>query len=534
MEMHDSALPSVVDDLGLSPLAHVKHWLRYEAAWFLASLTGHVVVLLVVLLVLSNFGTRKQDETFPPEEFDAAMIEPKDNSDTLVHIDATIIPSTPEPPPPATDITQYDPPPSIGGESESNETSPNAGGRRGKEGVLVPGTTGERQEVSIGCWGNNDPYRFGKGNGPTGPLAGTPLRQRGTPRPGTGITPQSERSVAAALYWISRHQLPDGHWSLSEFDKKCTDKTCTGHGESETDAGATGLGLLPFLAAGCTSEKKGPYQENVGRGVYWLVSHQNPKDGDLAVGSKGNAHMYAHAIATIALCEAYAMSPREKETGRAAQAAINFIVAAQNAGTGGWRYEPGQDGDTSVVGWQVMALKSAQMAYLNVPKSAFDGADKWLKSCSSGNYGEQFSYQPGGGATPTMSSVGLLCSQYLHLRKDDPKLQGGLDYLLKHLPNNGERDIYYWYYATQVMHNVPGQQWDEWNRAMRKILTESQVREGCAAGSWDPARPSNDRWGPAGGRLMVTCLSCLTLEVYYRYLPLFQLDQEERNRSEAK
>ena len=50
-----------------------------------------------------------------------------------------------------------------------------------------------------------------------------------------------------------------------------------------------------------------------------------------------------------------------------AQASINFIVAAQDPVGGGWRYQVKQAGDTSVVGWQLMALKSAHMAYLNVP-----------------------------------------------------------------------------------------------------------------------------------------------------------------------
>jgi hypothetical protein len=75
------------------------------------------------------------------------------------------------------------------------------------------------------------------------------------------------------------------------------------------------------------------------------------------------------------------------------------------------------------------------------------------------------------------------------------------------------------------MHNVPGPEWDAWNRQMRRILIDTQERSGCAAGSWDPARPVDDPWGNQGGRLMVTSLSCLTLEVYYRYLPLYTLDK---------
>ncbi|HZZ72194.1 MAG TPA: prenyltransferase/squalene oxidase repeat-containing protein, partial [Pirellulales bacterium] len=338
----------------------------------------------------------------------------------------------------------------------------------------------------------------------------------------SGGTRQSERAVAAALFWLSRHQSNDGSWSLKDFDKKCTDKTCTGHGEADSDTGATALGLLPFLAAGQTQVSPGPYKSNIHAALYYLMSVQK-KDGDLKGDSKGNAHMYAHGLCAIALCEAYALS-QDKAVGRAAQQAINFIVSAQNAGTGGWRYEPGQEGDTSVVGWQVMALKSAQMAYLNVPQSALDGAKKWLDSCSSGNYKEMCSYQPDSGPTMSMTSVGLLCNQYLHMKRDDPKMHGGVEYLMKNLPSNGQRNIYYWYYATQVMHNLPGTEWDTWNRTMRKLLIDTQEKEGCAAGSWNPDKPGKDAWGGPGGRVMITSLSALTLEVYYRYLPLYQLD----------
>ena len=58
------------------------------------------------------------------------------------------------------------------------------------------------------------------------------------------------------------------------------------------------------------------------------------------------------------------------------------------------------------------------------------------------------------------------------------------------------------------------------------MLIETQSKEGCAAGSWDPNKPTKDQWGEPGGRLMMTSLSCLTLEVYYRYLPLYKLDKE--------
>ena len=345
---------------------------------------------------------------------------------------------------------------------------------------------------------------------------------------GGGGTPESERAVAAALSWLARHQLPDGHWSLHDYERMCKGQRCTGLGNVRADAGATALGLLPFLAAGQTHDTKGPYQQVILKGLRWLMEHQNTQ-GDLSAGAF--QPMYSHGLATIALCEACGMAKKSDRVLRdKAQRAVNYIISAQNASTGGWRYTPGDDGDTSVVGWQVMALKSAQMAGLSVNPKAFEGAKQFLRSCSKGNYGGQFWYQPQsrGPTEHAMTAVGLLCFQYMGTRPGDPMLVEGQRYLMANLPDKGDhpRDLYYWYYATQVMHNMLGPDWDKWNRKMRHTLIETQDKEGCAMGSWDPDRPTVMTWNAAGGRLMATSLSALTLEVYYRYLPLFKLDAE--------
>jgi hypothetical protein len=174
-----------------------------------------------------------------------------------------------------------------------------------------------------------------------------------------------------------------------------------------------------------------------------------------------------------------------------------------------------------------MALKSGDMAGLGSSPTAFEGARVWLRSVAKGSQGGLFAYRPDSGAGPTMTAVGLLCSQYMGVPKDHASMQEGVKYLMGRLPNEKSgRNCYYTYYATQVMHNIPGADWDKWNRAMRRGFIETQIKEGCAMGSWDPEKPSKDAWGEQGGRLMVTSLSTLSLEVYYRYLPLYQLEKK--------
>lgn len=281
------------------------------------------------------------------------------------------------------------------------------------------------------------------------------------------------------------------------------------------------MGLLPFLAAGQTHKSRGPYKECISKGIDWLVRNQQP-NGNLAKGA--HQMMYSHGLATIALSEAYGLTGDRQVVGQAAQRAVDFILRAQNKTEGGWRYrgDPGEEGDTSVVGWQLMALKSAHMAGLSFSGEAFNQVSKWLDSVAVHD-GTEYCYQPGKGPMPTMTSVGLLCRQYLGAHRDNPMLVGGEDYLMKHLPDENETNIYYWYYATQVMRNMNDYEWDKWNRKMRNVLVQTQCRDtnSCANGSWDP---TNDAWGHYGGRVMQTSLSCLTLEIYYRYLPLFKAD----------
>ncbi|MEI8373867.1 MAG: prenyltransferase/squalene oxidase repeat-containing protein [Planctomycetota bacterium] len=343
-----------------------------------------------------------------------------------------------------------------------------------------------------------------------------------------GGTKRTERTVTAALIWLANHQMSDGSWSLQNYTQRCKDKSCTGKGLVSADAGATALGLLPFLAAGQSHKSKGPYREHILQGVQWLIAHQQP-DGNLAKGVP--QMMYSHGLATIALSEAFGLSG-DKHIGEAAQKAVNFILAAQNATDGGWRYNPKDPGDTSVLGWQLTALKSAKMAGLNVGGNAFVNAGKFLDSVAIHD-GTEYGYTPGIGSSPTMTAVGLLGRQYLGTKRDNPMLAGGMKYLMNHLPDESLPNVYYWYYATQVMRNMNGYEWDTWNRKMRDILVRTQVRnvDSCANGSWDPEK---DVWGRSGGRVMKTSLSVLPLMLYYHWMPLFKAEPAGNDSTVAK
>ncbi|HKI35297.1 MAG TPA: prenyltransferase/squalene oxidase repeat-containing protein [Gemmataceae bacterium] len=342
----------------------------------------------------------------------------------------------------------------------------------------------------------------------------------------------SEAAVGLGLKFLAVHQSDDGRWAMDGFHTYAREKpglsgrrftcNCSGQGMHNDTAG-TAFGVLPFLAAGVThrnnNKMKEDYTKNVDAALRFLMAHQDAKTGDLGGG------MYAHGLATIALCEAFGLTA-DRSLKAAAQRGIDFIVTAQDPASGGWRYSPRSGGDTSVVGWQLMALKSGQMAGLNVPNPTLDGATKWLNSCQTSN-GGGYGYT-GPQDTPTMSAVGLLCRQYLGWSPRHAGLINGVAQLNKYMPGPGTgiNSIYFNYYATQVMHHMGREHWDNWNPRMRDVLVNSQDQGRAAkrphqVGSWGP---EGDAHGGNGGRIMQTSLSLLTLEVYYRHLPLYRRD----------
>ncbi|MEX0677777.1 MAG: hypothetical protein WD063_11920 [Pirellulales bacterium] len=349
-----------------------------------------------------------------------------------------------------------------------------------------------------------------------------------------GPSEQTEAVIELGLVFLARHQAPDGGWSLHFAPQGDDNPDDPPTFRAET--AATALALLSFLGAGY-DHYGGRYADVVERALDNLIAHQQ-QNGDLYRSeddqSNESAALYSHGIAAIALCEAYGMTG-DAALANPAQKAIDFIVAAQDPVRGGWRYIPGNGSDTSVGGWQLMALKSGELARLDVPRAAYEKVQRWLDRAQV--QGSQYAYNPaapgtpeqghGRLPTPAMTAVGLLMRLYTGLNRDDAHLVEGAEYLLGRLPQNGTsaqpaRDTYYWYYATQVMFHMRGKYWRAWNDRLHPLLVNEQIPNGPLAGSWDPRRPVPDRWGPHAGRIYVTTLNLLSLEVYYRHLPLYE------------
>lgn len=323
-----------------------------------------------------------------------------------------------------------------------------------------------------------------------------------------GGTALTEESVRLGLEWLKKNQKKNGLWSLSG---PYTDGTI-----NENNASATAMALIAFQGAGHT-HKDGNYRKEVEKGWNALLEMQD-RDGLFFHEGVHNHRLYTQAQCTIALCEIYGMT-KDPKFKKPAQLAVDYAIRIQSR-QGGWRYTPGEDADLSVTGWFVIALQSAMMAGLEVPSPALEKISEYLDSVSSEN-GTRYSYRAEErGPTPTMTAEALLCRQYLGWARNDPRLIDGVQYVLKNpMDWDGDKNVYYWYYAAQVTHHMEGDYWKEWNQVMRQVLPKKQEKSGSEAGSWSPA---GDRWGSYAGRLYETCLCIYMLEVYYRHLPIYK------------
>ena len=230
--------------------------------------------------------------------------------------------------------------------------------------------------------------------------------------------------------------------------------------------------------------------------------------------------MYCHAMATLALCEAFALTGDDRVRA-AAERAIAFLVRARARDGMAWRYAPGAPaGDTSILGWVVMGLKSAKEVGIPIPgePAVRRGTLLWLEKIATGDSKGLARYQPWEPVTPTMTAEAWVCRQFLGVGGPGPSSTEAAEFLLRNDSDRGKTNVYYWYYATLALYQHGGQPWTQWNAKIRDKIVGLQSTSGHQTGSWEP---DSSLYGSKGGRIYCTTLAALSLEVYYRYLRLY-------------
>jgi hypothetical protein len=338
-----------------------------------------------------------------------------------------------------------------------------------------------------------------------------------------GGGPETEAAVESALRWLAANQEADGHWDANRHGAG-KETLVLGHDRQragvQANTGMTALAVLAFMGAGNTHEK-GQFNEQVRQGLQYLLNSQ-ARDGNLAGEATLFARMYCHGMAAFALAEAYAMTGDDRLQ-PAVQAAVQYTIRAQRKNSGGWRYQPGDLGDTSQTGWQLMALRSAEICGETMPGDTRADAQRFLRSVSSGQFGGLASYRPHHQVSRSMTAEAMYCRQLIG---DPISPQAGREaaiYLLGELPGRGEMNLYYWYYGTLCLYFQQGEAWERWNAALKETLLKSQLREGDGTGSWN----ATTVWGGYGGRVYCTSMAAMNLEIYYRFLPI-HIEQARR------
>lgn len=460
----------------------INDWVR-ESPPFSVSLSIHVVVLLILALMFykrENSAAVNLDLSWASEEI-------AENEEKGVEI---VAPVEPEKEP----------------EIEHRETEKPPV----EEPVAAPIMVAEPAEVGVGATAAAVAQ-----NVPIGSLLdGREEGKREALIKAFGGSDVTEAAVSRALAWLAKQQRKDGLWSLQG--------PYLDGGSQENQLAATAMALLAFQGAGNTTTA-GRHKTNVARAWKALLGKQLD-DGRFDLPMPTHHSLYAHAQATYALCELVGMT-KDRALVDSARRAVDFSLAAQGA-NGGWRYAPREPGDMSVTGWFLMALKSGEMAGLSVPVETFDRIGEFLNTVSVEG-GSRYGYRldspqrPPTGVTSAVTAEGLLARQFLGWGHGDRRIAAGIELVMaeKFLDFDNDKDVYAWYYITQVVHNVGGPAWNRWNGRMREVVPDQQVEKGPEAGSWDP---SLDKWGHIGGRLYTTSLLTCMLEVYYRHLPLYQ------------
>ena len=538
---------SVADQL-LSEKMDFNEWMQArikDAPWWGISTAFHVLLILIMsTLMVGDAGANKL--TAPPQEI--KLPPPVEEKKLDMELPRDVIDHKSNNMKPAKDDNPADNDPvwKDAEESDHNETDDGEdyGESKGDSYDFVSDKPLKGKGVydMIGIGG-------GAGSRYGGPRGG---RRNLVAKGGGGGAPTAvtENAVTIGLYWLARHQNPDGSWGARSFQNQCKGVSrCSGEGDSSFDIGLTGLALLAFTGSNYSPSSRETYLGiNFGQvvskaaGFLKRIQKENGIYGDDTM----QKFMYNQGIASYAMSDLYCVmkdkaEPAAQQFKETAIKGINFVMDAQNTGKA-WRYKPKSgESDASVTGWCMMALKTANEGGLvSVPQNVWDGVKSHLDEVTDLSYGgvgyrekgnvailgsEREKFERGEMYMPkSLTAVGMMCRIFMGQKRSDAVIENSAGELIQddNLPKwdtgkYGKIDYYYWFYSSYALNQFDGPKgpkWSKWEKEMVPVVVKSQKtsKDGCANGSWEPI----DRWSGEGSRIYCTAINVLTLEVYYR------------------
>ncbi len=320
----------------------------------------------------------------------------------------------------------------------------------------------------------------------------------------------------AVAYLISQQDKREG-W----IDDKRSNRTAM-----------TSLAIMAIASTGHRATDKTPEGRALSKALDYILNERlQNKDGYF--GRHDGSRMYGHGITTLMLGEMLGMGVSEEHDRlirKRLEKAVDLIKESQEPKEhpkssyhkGGWRYEPSSnDADLSVTVWQVMALRSAKNAGMDIPKKVINDAALYIKRTHNARKGstgagliEPFAYQPRGRAEYSTAAAGVLALQVCGYY-ETPEVKGAVDWLLKNGPEWRRNWFFYGtYYYAQGLYQRGGSYATQAQRKVRAILMSQQRRDG----SWE----SHHGQEKSAGKVYSTSLGILSLSVHYHFLPIYQ------------
>ena len=315
------------------------------------------------------------------------------------------------------------------------------------------------------------------------------------------LTPQTQRAIDRGLAFLAQRQIKRG-------------RATGAFGTNRYSAGVAVCGLsgLAFMCGG-NPPGRGPYGKHVERCIDFIVNNTH-ESGYISVSQRGGIdRMYGHGFATLFLSEAYGMSlhkDMDSTVGKSLRKSIQLIIATQND-HGGWRYQPRKsDADLSITICQIMALRAARDAGINVPEKTRKLCIDYVKKSQNPDGGFRYVLRSRGGSTFPLTGAGLVALNSAGIYEGE-EVEKGLKRLMKFIPRGTISGSYYFYghyYAAQAAWHAGGDYWRKWFTAIRDTLLKSQQRDG----SWID---------PTVGAEFGTAMGCIILQLPNNYLPVF-------------
>jgi len=319
------------------------------------------------------------------------------------------------------------------------------------------------------------------------------------------ITPAAQRCIDRGLDYLARCQHDDGSFGERQY---------------KGNVAITSIAGLAFMAGG-HQPGRGAKGKVVLDALKFVLKQEDPKKAGFLHNPNASPHgpMYGHGFATLFLAEIHGMiqgKELREELSDKLKRAVDLIVNTQN-GEGGWRYLPERrDADISVTICQIMALRAARNAGLQVPKSTVDKCIEYVKNCQDNTGGFRYMKQGGPPAfARTAAGVVALHSAGVYKGRE---VESGLSYLMNYKPNQPFRaatgpDLHYFYghyYAAQAMWTAGEPRWSEWFPAIRdELVSRSRLRDD---GSWADSICSH----------YATAMACIILQIPNNYLAILQ------------